>query len=252
VNALVLSGGGMFGAWQAGAWQALQPVFKPDLIVGASIGAINGWMIASRCSPDEIAGRWRSHGFEGGSSDGKDPGGFSLPGILSGVPVLNMARQLTKTYRPEIPLALVCTRVPRLRAQIFRSDELTADHLYASCAVPIILPARRLPDGQSYGDGGFLGPVPAWAAAKLGATTILVIHVLPPMPFWLDWKIRAAQFLARHDDTVPAGVAVIRVGPDRQLGAVRDSAVWDAGNVERWLAEGREAGERAAAVVPRA
>jgi len=54
MNCLVLSGGGMYGAYQAGAWKALADVFRPDLIVGTSIGALNGWAIAGGCEPDEL------------------------------------------------------------------------------------------------------------------------------------------------------------------------------------------------------
>jgi len=58
MNALVLSAGGMFGAYQVGAWKVLADVFQPDLIVGASIGAVNGWAIAAGCPPDELIERW--------------------------------------------------------------------------------------------------------------------------------------------------------------------------------------------------
>ena len=58
MNCLVLSAGGMYGAYQAGAWKALADVFQPDLIVGASIGAVNGWAIAGGCDPDELIDRW--------------------------------------------------------------------------------------------------------------------------------------------------------------------------------------------------
>jgi NTE family protein len=58
MNALVLSAGGMYGSYQAGAWKALAGVFQPDLIVGASIGAVNGWAIAGGCAPDELIRRW--------------------------------------------------------------------------------------------------------------------------------------------------------------------------------------------------
>ena len=57
-TALVLSGGGMFGAWQAGAWRALAGRFAPDLIVGASVGSLNGYAIAGGATPDELAEFW--------------------------------------------------------------------------------------------------------------------------------------------------------------------------------------------------
>ena len=60
MNCLVLSAGGMYGAYQAGAWRALADIFQPDLIVGASIGAVNGWAIAGGCDADELIERWLS------------------------------------------------------------------------------------------------------------------------------------------------------------------------------------------------
>ncbi len=38
-TALVLSAGGMFGAYQAGAWGEISARFQPDLVVGASAGS---------------------------------------------------------------------------------------------------------------------------------------------------------------------------------------------------------------------
>src|SRR5436309_7857523 len=57
-TALVLSGGGMFGAYQAGAWKALSRELAPDIVVGASVGALNGWYIAAGASGDELERRW--------------------------------------------------------------------------------------------------------------------------------------------------------------------------------------------------
>src|SRR6266540_2616244 len=57
-TALVLSAGGMFGAYQAGAWSVLSEVVKPDLVIGASIGSLNGWLIAGGSSAAELEQRW--------------------------------------------------------------------------------------------------------------------------------------------------------------------------------------------------
>ena len=57
-NALVLSGGGMFGAWQAGAGSILADHFAPDLIVGASVGSLNGYLIASGVTPGQLREYW--------------------------------------------------------------------------------------------------------------------------------------------------------------------------------------------------
>src|ERR1039458_9129711 len=58
-GALVLSAGGMFGAYQAGAWNVLSQRFQPDMVVGTSVGALNGWAIAGGCSPAALVAMWR-------------------------------------------------------------------------------------------------------------------------------------------------------------------------------------------------
>ncbi|HZL57950.1 MAG TPA: patatin-like phospholipase family protein [Bryobacteraceae bacterium] len=58
-TALVLSAGGMFGAYRAGARQAIAERFQPDIAIGASVGALNGWLIASGCPPEQVIEQWR-------------------------------------------------------------------------------------------------------------------------------------------------------------------------------------------------
>ena len=49
----------MFGAWQAGAWRSLAPRFKPDLVVGASVGSLNGYAIAAGWSAGDLCDWWQ-------------------------------------------------------------------------------------------------------------------------------------------------------------------------------------------------
>lgn len=70
--ALVLSGGNALGAFQAGAYQALREAgLEPDWIVGASVGAINGALIAGN-PPERRIERltefWRPAGGVGAST----------------------------------------------------------------------------------------------------------------------------------------------------------------------------------------
>ena len=58
MRALVLSGGGLFGAWQAGAWASLAGRFQPELIVGASVGSLNGYAIACGDTPEMLREMW--------------------------------------------------------------------------------------------------------------------------------------------------------------------------------------------------
>ena len=57
-KALVLSAGAMFGAYQVGVWQSLAGRFQPDVVIGVSIGAWNGWAIAAGYPPEKLAELW--------------------------------------------------------------------------------------------------------------------------------------------------------------------------------------------------
>src|SRR6266699_1934706 len=57
-TALVLSAGGMFGAFQAGAYATIFDHLEIDLVVGASVGALNGMPIASGCTPERLIDCW--------------------------------------------------------------------------------------------------------------------------------------------------------------------------------------------------
>ena len=58
---LVMQGGGAPGSYQAGAYQALHEAgIEPDWIIGTSIGAINGAIIAGNEVPERLP---RLHAF---------------------------------------------------------------------------------------------------------------------------------------------------------------------------------------------
>src|SRR5450432_2625565 len=57
--ALVFSGGGLFGAWQAGVWEGIEARIRPDLVVGASVGALNGYAVACGASGRHLSALWR-------------------------------------------------------------------------------------------------------------------------------------------------------------------------------------------------
>src|SRR4051812_50170131 len=57
---LVLQGGGALGAYQAGVYEALHEAgLKPDWVIGTSIGAINGSLIAGN-RPDRRLDRLKA------------------------------------------------------------------------------------------------------------------------------------------------------------------------------------------------
>ena len=222
--ALVLSGGGLFGAWQAGAWSALAERIRPDLVVGASVGSLNGYLIAGGASPDELHQLWL------------DPGFSKFRDLQSNIRLM-MAR-----YPLQTKFALTVTDLVRLKPRIFRDAQITWQHMAASCALPGVLPQIRI-GGCLYSDGGLLNPLPVWAAVELGATRIVALHALPELPSaWL--RVMAKAFRARHNPPLPTGVAVQVICPSRTLGTLSDSIRWKRDNIERWLAQGAEDASR--------
>src|ERR1035437_1061546 len=132
-TALVLSAGGMFGAYQAGAWRAIAELAPPDIVVGTSVGALNGWLIASGCTPDHLIERWLdsaagealklfpNHGWRNGWVD---------PAALQA-----QAEQVWNPYQPRLPFGLVVVELRGLHARLVRFPEITPDHLQATCSI---------------------------------------------------------------------------------------------------------------------
>ena len=220
--ALVLSGGGLFGAWQAGAWSVLADRIHPDLIVGASVGSLNGYLIASGASPEELQARWLEPEFA------------RLGDLQSNI------RRMMDHYKLRMPFAITATELPRMKPRIFRDSEITWQHLAASCALPFALPQVRIGE-RWYSDGGLLGALPLWAAAELGAKRMIGLQALPqPVSWWLHQGVRAFRAVAGHNPPVPAGIQVLEIRPGRRLGSVRDTIQWKRNNIERWLEQGAE------------
>jgi NTE family protein len=224
-TALVLSGGGMFGAWQAGAWQVLAHSFRPDLVVGASVGALNGYVIAAGWTAEQLCAWWLRSPLDGISHGFRD-----LP---------EMTRRLVAARPLEREYALVLVNLFRMRPRTFLGPEVTARHLLASCAVPGIHPPQRI-DGSWYVDGGLLNPLPVWAAVELGATRIVALNALPEPPSaLLKPLVKAFRAVFGHHPALPPDVKVITLSPSRQpLGNLSDALRWKRANAERWLQQG--------------
>jgi len=210
----------MFGAWQAGAWSKLASRFTPDLVVGASVGSLNGYLIASGISPEELCDRWR------------DPRFCRLGDLEANV------RLMIERYRPSIPFAVTITDLIRLKPSIVSSPAVTWSHLLASCALPIVLPQIKI-EGRWYTDGGLLNPLPVWAAVELGATRIVGLNALPEVPsIMLRPFVKAFRWGFGHHPRTPSGVSVDVLAPSQRLGSMRDAVRWKRVNIERWLALG--------------
>jgi len=251
MTALVLSGGGMFGAWQAGVWEALEKVFTPDLVIGASIGSLNGWAIASGVPGSELGRLWREPTvpFE---LRWRPPWRFR-EGLADPSVLVPAAEELCARYRPRVRYALVLAEVPGYRRRIVTSEDgITPDHLVAACSMPLVFPPRRLPDGSRCLDGGIFGALPLWAAAELGAEQVVAVNVmtdLPPVYRTVMHGVRRLVTAPRRSASARLPAVVIQ--PARRLGRLGDALKWKPENIARWLADGRRAGEEAAPRVSR-
>lgn len=158
---------------------------RPRLVVGSSVGALNGAAFAADPTPDtadRLADLWRELG------DG-DVFGAGLVGQLT-----NLARTRTSLHRHDglralleaqagsrriedlpVPFQCVAACIERAQAHWFDRGPVVQAVL-ASCAVPGLLPPVRI-GGEHFVDGGLVHSIPVGRAVALGATRIFVLHV---------------------------------------------------------------------------
>jgi len=221
----------MFAAWEVGVWKALSNRFRPDLIVGASAGAWNGWAIAGGATPDDLIAEW----LDPMTAKLLQPGLHRF-GVLRPEALHEKARELFSRFQPRVPFGLTVVEVPRMRPCIVRGPEITWQHLAATAAIPFGVPPVEI-GGHRYVDGGLLGALPLWAAEKMGATRAIAVNCLTTLPFRM---LRAVM----RPPAASAALEVIRIEPSEPLGSLRDTAVWSAANIQRWI----DLGERDAIV----
>ncbi len=224
----VLGGGGHLGAHEVGLLQALlEREIVPDAVIGTSIGAVNGAMIAAdptMNAVNELARLWSSI----------DRAGVFDATILSRLRTLatskthllesDSLRELLATALPverieQLPVRFECVaaNIERATAHYFSEGPLV-EAVLASSAVPGLLAPVEI-DGQHYFDGGLVASIPLHRALELDARTIYVLQVgrieeplrVPTRP----WEVAMVAFeiSRRHRFTetlasVPPGVEV--------------------------------------------
>ena len=209
---MVLSGGGLYGAYQAGAWKAIHPRFDPDIVVGASAGSMNAWAIAGGASPDELIGHWLA---------------LKLRTIMQFPAHLqdNFA-----AYRPRKECGVAMCRLPFLKRVLVTGDQVTARHILASCAVPGIFPPVRI-DGGWYVDGGLTTALPVWAAIRMGATDILGVNVWQP-----PWR----GLVRRRNRSLPDGVRLRLIQSPKPLGPLQYACIHHPDKIRQWIGQGEQ------------
>jgi NTE family protein len=223
----------MFAAWEVGVWKALRPRLHPDMIIGASAGAWNAWAIAGGATDDDLTREW----LDPRTASIMQPG-LTFGGILRPEALHAKARDLFDRFRPRMPIGITVVELPSLRLQLVRDGDITWEHLAATCAIPFCFPPVAV-GGRRYVDGGFRGALPLWAAEQMGATRAVALNCLTTLPFRL-LRLGLGTFSPRAKTT-----DVTLIEPSTALGSLRDSVVWSAANVSRWIAQGESDGNRA-------
>jgi len=186
-TAFVLGGGGRWGAVEVGMIQALNEAdIKPDLILGTSIGAFNGAVIADypgQEGVDRLTGFWeeatRADLFQTGFFD-------QAMRVATLKPALHdtdeLRRVVEKAIHPDtliedlhIPYQCVAASIERFTEHWFTEGPLV-DAVLASSAVPALFPPVKIGEEHFY-DGGLVDSVPLGRAVNLGAGVVYVLQV---------------------------------------------------------------------------
>ena len=239
-TALVLSGGGMFGAYQAGAWKALSREISPDIVVGTSVGALNGWCIASGAPAEELEQRWLD------SASGEVMT-YRVPrarwrSLFDPRPLEATAKFLVSHYRLRLDFGVALVELPALRRRLVTNGDVTWRHLVASCAVPVGFAPVRI-DGRLFCDGGLLEATPIWAALEMGATRVIAVNasrfIAPPGVSLLIKAVRAiGKRVANAPPQAEGCLKIVTITPRETLGKMLDGAQWREERMRRWIEMG--------------
>jgi NTE family protein len=183
--AFVLSGGGNLGALQIGMLRALlEHDVRPDLVVGCSVGAINGAGFADAPTLEGLDGLERmwleldKHNLMPTGWSNAVALGRRGEAIHDQSGLRRMADEslhATTFEQLQVHFECVATDVAGVREVWFDAGPLV-EPILASSALPAIYPAVEI-DGVRYLDGGIVNDVPMSRAVELGARTIYILQV---------------------------------------------------------------------------
>ncbi|MBS0325482.1 MAG: patatin-like phospholipase family protein [Proteobacteria bacterium] len=183
-TAVVLSGGGSLGAVQVGMLHVLsRTAFAPDLVIGASVGALNGAFFADDPTADgvdRLAELWRGLRREDV---------FPLT-LAAGIKALLLGRdhlvdshalraiarrslRMQRIEEARVPLHIVATDVLSGDEVLLSSGDVETA-LMASTAIPVVFPQVELA-GRYLVDGGVGNNTPIASAIACGAERIVVL-----------------------------------------------------------------------------
>jgi len=185
-TAFVLGGGANLGATQVGMMRALfERGIQPDHVVGCSVGAINGALIAAEPSltgVDHLELLWRNLDGDAICPAGRINALKLLAKRYGTLESNDGLRQLLEKRLPfrhfeetEVALHVVATSLHSGREQWFTNGHVIPA-LLASAAIPAVFPPVVI-NGEPYVDGAVVNNVPISRALELGCDRVIVMHV---------------------------------------------------------------------------
>ena len=157
---------------------------RPDLVVGTSIGAVNGAFVAA--DPEGAAERlghlWQGESLRVVFSETVFGRAARLVKSGTHLHAIEPLRKLLADTLPiqnfedlRLPFHCVAASIEDATARWFETGPLVPA-VMASCAVPGLLPPVEI-NGRHYFDGGLVDSIPVGRAVALGATTVYVLQV---------------------------------------------------------------------------
>lgn len=185
-TAFVLGGGGHLGAYEVGMLRALlEADIRPDVVLGTSVGALNGAAVAAQ--PDlamieRLEGIWRNLADDPAFGGSMLSGAVNLMRTRTALYPNRQLRRLIERTLPATRIEDLAVRFECVAASVERANEHwftkgpLVDAILASSAVPGLLPPVVI-DGEHFMDGGLVNSIPVDRAVELGAMEIFVLHV---------------------------------------------------------------------------
>ncbi|TQL84703.1 patatin-like phospholipase family protein [Microbacterium saperdae] len=231
--ALVLSGGGAFGAAHVGVLQVLaERGIRPGIAVGTSSGALVAAAYAAGFSVEAIeraarAFRWRQIARWTGAARW---------GLLDTVATTEAVQRIfgEDPLIEDLPRAFgaYATNLRTRQGVILDRGPLSIA-LRSTIAVPGVLPPARH-QGMLLADGGMVDNVPVEAARALGAERVIVVRL------HAKWENVRMMRTVTRTAALAADESVLLIQPEMEK-----LAQWTMGDVPQLIAEGRRAAEAA-------
>jgi len=187
-NALILSGGGARGAFEVGVMKYLDEMnWKPDLICGTSVGAINAAAYGSGLPIDRLIEIWKKYRRQTMYR-------ISLPILFQFIKSKKQFSPMSDTSllkklltenidikalrKSETDILITATNMITGQVKFFNQEVITIDHIMAASAIPGLFPWHYI-DNEPYWDAGLMANTPIAPALEKEAAEIIVVLLSP-------------------------------------------------------------------------